>query len=349
MFASFSNITIRGMSAAVPSNSVTLDELIASADKETAFRLKRTAALAGLRKRHVAPENMFTGDLALTAGKKLLAHLGWGGENLDTMFFISQTPDFLSPPTGYLIAHQLGCSQQCMVNDLSAGCSGMLQGAYLASAMLSPACRRALVLSGDAASKVIPSDDVGNKVLMGDAVGAIVLEYTDDMDECVSFTMTSLPDVDLNLVNYGSGYRPMQGMIDGMSMNGNKITEFCLSKVPQCMGEHLDSCKMTTEDIDVFFLHQPNKAILDTLSRRLKISKNKLPMIFDEYANCSSASLALNVCNFALNQENREPIRAFFAAFGSGLAVSTMLANVDLTHCLPVAQLEIGELLLNRA
>lgn len=146
MYERFDHIALRGFCAAVPENAETIAGLMETADAATRFTLKRVAALAGLKKRHVAPADMFTGDLALAAGRELLARLDWDPESLDLLFFVTQTPDFLSPPTGYLIAAKLGCSRECAVMDLSSGCPGMLHGAWMASGHLRQPGMRALIL-----------------------------------------------------------------------------------------------------------------------------------------------------------------------------------------------------------
>ena len=344
MFSSFQQLAVKGVCAAVPAQVVTLDQLIAESDKNTAFRLRRVAALAGLRKRHLAPADMFSGDLALAAGRELLSRLNWDPESVNMLFFVTQTPDFLSPPTGYLIAKALGLTSDCVVSDITAGCLGMLQGIWMACGHLSAEYPRALILSGDVSSKVVPAEDVGNSVLMGDGIGAFAMEFVPEQKQQISFTLSNFPDTESSLVNYDSGYRPVPGKPDGMVMAGNKITEFCLNNVPRCLEMHMQHLGKRLSDMDVVFLHQPNKAILDTLMRRLDVQREKLPMIFDEYANCSSASLPLSVCRHAGTPGYTGIKQALFAAFGSGLAVVTMFAELDMANCFPVVALEKGEL-----
>lgn len=326
MFESFDNVSLAGMCAAVPENIVRIEELIKEGDPETAFTLKRVAALAGLKQRHVAPPHIYTGDLAVAAGKEALRRLDWEPASVDLMFMGTQTPDYLSPPMGYLVAAKIGLSDKCVISDISAGCPGMIHLAWLAAAQLNPGCRRALILSGDASSKVVRNSEIGNMILMGDAVGALALEY-DETADTLSFNILSYPDTDLSLVNYGSGYRPVPGEMDGMAMDGNKITEFCLKRAPQCMEGHLQDLGLTLDDIDIFFLHQPNKMIIETLKRRLKVASQKIPTIFADYANCSSASMAINACNVEL--EPKRKMLAMFCAFGSGLSVGSMVAHWD--------------------
>jgi 3-oxoacyl-[acyl-carrier-protein] synthase-3 len=341
VYERFEHIGLRGFCAAVPENLETMAGLMEKADEPTRFTLKRVAALAGLKQRHVAPTNMFTGDLALAAGRELLRHLDWDPASLDMLFFVTQTPDFLSPPTGYLIAAGLGCSKSCAVMDITSGCPGMLHGAWLASGHLKDSNRRALILSGDASSKVLLSGNIGNVVLMGDAVGALALEY-DTAASALSFNLASQPDTAFSLVNYDSGYRPTPGKPEGMVMDGNKITEFCLAAAPACMKEHLEREGLTFDDMQALYLHQPNKMILDTLRRRLDMDTKKIPQIFADYANCSSASLALSVCSHA---GEFAPGKALFCAFGSGLAVASMLGELDPAVCFPIVRVTQPELL----
>lgn len=338
MHSRFSHIALRGVCAAVPSNTEDITDLIKQTDSATAFTLKRVAALAGLQRRHVAPANIFTGDLAAAAGETLLQRLNWHPSSLDALFFVSQTPDFLSPPTGYLIAAALGLSPECAIMDVSSGCPGMLHGAWLACAQLGKQVRRALVLSGDVSSKVVPEGDIGNSVLMGDAVGALALEY-DEAASPISFHMLSFPDTNLSLINYDSGYRPVPGKPDGMVMNGNKITEFCLARVPECLQSHLEQENASLDEVDVFFLHQPNKMILNGLQRRLHVDSSKIPMIFTNYANCSSASLPISICTSSFSPESGS-LRAMFCAFGSGLSVASLLADWDPSRAFPLVMVD---------
>jgi len=287
---------------------------------------------------------MFTGDLAVAAGKELLHRLDWSPDSVEALFFVSQTPDFLSPPTGYLVAAALKLTENCAVMDLSSGCPGMLHGAWLACGQMGKNCRRAIILSGDASSKVVSPGDTGNSILMGDAVGALALEY-DESAAPLSFHLLSFPDTAFALVNYDSGYRPVPGRPDGMVMDGNKITEFCLARAPQCMLDHLKREGLTLDDLGVLFLHQPNKMILDSLRRRLHIDPAKLPMIFADYANCSSASLAINVCASAAELSGPRP--TLFCAFGSGLSVASMLTNWEPSRAFPIIQVE-GSILLDK-
>lgn len=342
MHASFNQIKIAGVCAAVPANLERIADLMDQADAKARFTLKRVAALAGLRQRHVCLPGQYTGDLAAAAGEELLARLAWSSESVDLLFFTSQTPDFLSPPTGYLIASALGLAENCAVTDISAGCSGMIQSVWLACGQINQHCRRALVLAGDAASKVVPQQDIGNSVLMGDGVGAMALEF-DEQAPPISFHLLSAPDRRFALVNYNSGYRPMPGDADGMVMDGNAITEFCLARVPQCLEEHLKKEGLTLDDVERFFLHQPNKMILDTLQRRLKIDKSRLPMIFADYANCSSASLPINVCAHAETYDKLANI--MFCAFGSGLSVASMLVQMTSDPAFPPVLVAEGKLL----
>lgn len=345
MFSSFQNVHLAGFTAAVPENCEKIADLMERSEAAARFTLKRVAALAGLKQRHVAPEAMFTGDLALAAGAHLLQKLDWAADSVDMLFFVTQTPDFLSPPTGYLIAAALGLSHNCAIMDLTSGCPGMIQGAWLASGQLNSENRRAIILSGDASSKVVPGHDTGNRVLMGDAVGALALEYVEGASS-LAFNLLSFPDTAFSLVNYNSGYRPVRNNLDGMVMDGNKVTEFCLARAPECIEGLLKREGLDMDEVDMFYLHQPNKMILDTLCRRLKMDRAKVPMIFSDYANCSSASLPISVCRAGRTDKTQ---KAIFCAFGSGLSVSAMLAEWNPANAFGMIKLPLPALMAKTA
>lgn len=335
MFQQFSHISIAGVTAALPNKCEKIDELLKNKNKQESFKIKRTAALAGLQQRYIASENIFTKDLAITAGRHLLESLQWDANSIDAIFFISQTPSFLMPATAYFIHHDLMLSEECIVTDISASCSGMIQGLWTAASHISKECKRVLVFAGDTMSKLFTPDDIGNIILFGDAVGVIALEFNESKDEKLSFLIRSYPDVDAALVANGSGLE-RRGNVLGFHMVGEKIAEFSQTRPIENITSLVKFLNLSLTDIDMLFLHQPNLSLLAMLIQQLGLPKEKIPITVSKYGNCSSANIPLVLCSEALTQNKAVLENALFCGFGGGLSVASMHARLDMNKCFPI-------------
>ena len=336
MFREFKNISIRGVSAAVPDNKVSIADLMAASDKKTAFKVKRTATLAGLSERYVSEKPQLASDLAIVAARNLMQKLCWAPETVGALFYVTQSPDFVMPASGYKIHHHLKLDTSCVVTDITASCSGMLQGVWLAAAHIAPDCSRALVLAGDITNRSINDEDIGNKILFGEAVGAIALEFDPAEEASLAFQLDSQPDMDLALVSYGSGLYESDHP-KGFAMVGEKIVEFSTVSAPKSILSLLKRMQLTVGDIDTFFFHQPNRIILDSIAEQLGIATEKLPRSIEAYGNCSSASIPLVMCHTEADLPNSGARKkCCFCAFGGGLAVVSMLATIPAGICLPI-------------
>jgi 3-oxoacyl-[acyl-carrier-protein] synthase-3 len=103
-------------------------------------------------------------------------------------------------------------------------------------------------------------------------------------------------------------------------MDGKKVYEFTLSKIPDAAEYLIEKAKITTNDLDWIVLHQANARIIDAVARRLKLSKDKFIITIDTFGNTASASIPI-----ALDQAvNKNAIRpndlVMMIGFGGGLS-----------------------------
>ncbi|ECH9276401.1 ketoacyl-ACP synthase III, partial [Salmonella enterica subsp. enterica] len=74
-------------------------------------------------------------------------------------------------------------------------------------------------------------------------------------------------------------------------MNGIEIFNFTLKEVPSLIQPILDVHGWSEEDVDYYILHQANKFLLEQLTRKFGVSKEKVPINIQDYGNTSSASI----------------------------------------------------------
>ena len=164
---------IVGVAAAVPERFATVDDLVPTFGRADAEKL---VAMTGALKRRYT-KKLCTSDLCVPAAKALLQQTGWRPDEIGAMLFVSQTRDYLFPPTSCLLQRRLGLSKASAVLDVPMGCSGYVYGLWaLASLMSAGGIRRGMLLVGDTLTQMISPQDRSLVGLMGDAAAATLLE-----------------------------------------------------------------------------------------------------------------------------------------------------------------------------
>jgi len=102
-------------------------------------------------------------------------------------------------------------------------------------------------------------------------------------------------------------------------MKGREVFKHAVKKLVSCIQFNLKKNNLKKEDIDWIIPHQANKRIMDLTAKKLGISKKKILMTVDQYANTSSASIPLTL-DYALSKKiiKRGQI-IVFEAIGGGL------------------------------
>ena len=60
-----------------------------------------------------------------------------------------------------------------------------------------------------------------------------------------------------------------------VKMDGQEIFRFAVKEVPKCINELMEKMNITSDDVDMFVLHQANLRICQGIAKRLKISMDK--------------------------------------------------------------------------
>lgn len=112
-------------------------------------------------------------------------------------------------------------------------------------------------------------------------------------------------------------------------MDGLKVLEFAIKRVPQTISNILKKGKFNLTDIDYYSFHQPNKSILDHLIKKMHLNESKMISTFD-FGNTSSPSIPLALSKNFKNKKisNR---KFLFCGFGAGLQWSSVITNFKKT------------------
>ncbi|NBD38403.1 MAG: ketoacyl-ACP synthase III [Verrucomicrobia bacterium] len=333
-------VRIDGIITAVPRNEVALAGEAAGLGipEGQLARLKKTI---GLDRRRIAPPEMTASDLAEAAAKRLLADCACAPEDIDGIFMVTQTPDYLQPGNAVLLQDRLGLPKSTAAMDLNLGCSGYVYGLWtVASLLRAGGLRRVLLLVGDTVSRIVHEKDRALRPLFGDAVAATLL--TRDEEEGVA-------PMRFDLCSDGSGYKTLyqpggafrapwtperanprdlgEGIIRSpchLHMDGAAIFNFSLKVEPPAIEGMLAASGWSVEDVDGFVFHQANRYILQNIRRRLKLPAAKVPdATVEKYGNQSGASIPGTLCDHYGTALCERSHRMIWSGFGVGLSWAT--------------------------
>ena len=169
---------ISAIAGAVPANKQDLAQLGDSFGDDEVQRIMKGT---GIREVRVAPDYMCTSDLCRAAAEKLFDFLPLDRNTVDGLVFVSQTPDWIMPPTAPALQDRLGLSREIVAFDINYGCSGFIYGLFQAGMLIQTgACKRVLLCVGDTSSKLVNPQDKQVRMVFGDGATATLVEYSTD-------------------------------------------------------------------------------------------------------------------------------------------------------------------------
>jgi len=125
-------------------------------------------------------ENSLT--MALEASKEVLKKAKLKGTDIDMIVFSSQLPEFVVPPSSYLVHAEIGGKNDCICYDMNANCAGMTIAfeQVIKYMSVSPNVKRALIVGCDYVNLIVNPENELCYGHYGDAACAIILEQTNE-------------------------------------------------------------------------------------------------------------------------------------------------------------------------
>lgn len=336
------NVKIKGISVVVPSKELCLtdDKSLYGGDEK---QLKRVMRSSGFNKRRVADENVTASDLCVKAAENMFADMNFDRKAIDAVVFVTQTPDYHMPATACVIQHRLGLKESTAAFDVNQGCAGYAYGVWIASMLANSGCRYVLLLVGDTSSKYTDMfREHQSAPIFGDAGSATLFEFDEKAAPMYFDIGTDGSNYEVIMARNG-GFRnpPKKDMFyeDGTfkyeaRMDGLKVMEFTLSKVPGSIKDVLERAGITKDDIDFFVMHQANKFILENIALEADIPLDKMPMeTISKYGNQSCTSIPGAICDALEEEVQKRPLKLCISGFGIGLSWVSAVLDIDRIYC----------------
>ncbi len=310
---------IAGTGHFLPKNVVTNDDLAKIMDTSDEWISSRT----GIRERRLATEET-TASMSAEAAKLALADAGISAQDIDLIILATVSADHMTPSTACEVQAAIG-ADKAVAFDVNAACSGFLFALQMADTYIKQGVyKNALIIGAETLSKIMDWNDRSTCVLFGDGAGAaVVCAAEDESQGLASLTLGSDGAKGMVLAGINrSNNNPYVKTDIGphyIHMDGQEVYKFAVTTVPASIEQVLDEAGLTCEDIKYFVLHQANIRILQSVSKRLKVSMDKFPISLDHCGNMSAASVPV-----LLDEVNRKGMlkkgdKIVLAGFGGGL------------------------------
>jgi len=304
------------------------EDLEKMVDTSHEWILERT----GIIKRHIAPPEMATSDMAVEAARAALNARGMEPSEVEAILVCTVTPDMMFPSTACLVQDRLGI-KRAWGFDLVAACSGFVYGLTTAAQMVAAGAHdRILVIGADTMSRIINYKDRTTCVLFGDGAGAMLIEPAGEQE--VGF-------VDFNNLIDGSG-APFLNMPAGGSrlpashetvdkclhyvhQDGQQVFKYAVRTMYETCRELLERNGLSARDVGAFIPHQANKRIVTAAAERLGIPEDRVILNIGQYGNTTAATIPLATRDAVCQGKLKKGDLVLFAAVGAGYTAGVNL------------------------
>lgn len=345
-FLTVRNVSIKGVASCVPPFIEENENLPFYKDGEAKDVINTT----GIERRHIVKNGITASDLCYKAGKELINQLNWDIDSIDAICYVTQSPDYVNHPTGFVLHEKLGLSDECMVLDLFHGCPGWVVGlSAIASIMNSGDLKRVILFDGDSTTPWGYANDREGRPLFGDCGTATALEFDAESSPIYFHIGTKSSEGWALVRKIGAAKHPfnresfekemklregsldLQGNAD--TMDGMSVFSFGISVPPKSIKKLCEYAKIDLMSVDKVVIHQANLFMVEKIVKKLKIDPLKAPISLKEYGNVTSASIPLTMCSQCHNNYSAGKVTTIVCGFGTGLSWGSAYIETNAIVC----------------
>ncbi len=319
------------------------------AEKDNKEIIEKFFEITTIKERRYVDENMNTSDMAYLSAKDAIESAKIDKEELDYIILAHNFGDVkngknqvdIVPNLAARVKQMLGIENPATIAyDLPFGCPGWIQAIIQANYYIkSGDAKKALVIGADVLSRVSDPHD-RDSMIYSDGAGAVVLEAKLSETPIGILAHNSRSDTleYSKMLFMGKSYNPEKQNKGEMflKMNGRKLYQYALEKVPTAIMECLEKSKIHLSEIKKVLIHQANgkmdEAILKRLYKLYKIvdiPKNIMPMTIDWLGNSSVATVPTLLDLILKGKLNPHSIHKgdtlVFASVGAGMNINTLV------------------------
>ena len=289
----------------------------------------------GIVERHIAPPEMSSGDMAISAARRALVMAGLQGSDISAVIVATTTPDHVFPNTASLVQVAIG-AENAFGFDLSAACSGMIYSLELAySLLLQKKYRYVLLCGAEKLSSITNYEDRNTCVLFGDGAGAVILGRCDDDNsgQLASDLHINGEYEDVLKLPAGGSRNPathetVEKKLHTIHMQGKETFKLAVNAMAGACKAVLEESGVDVSDLKLVIPHQANKRIIEAVAHRINVRDDQLFINVDKYGNTSAASISICLDEAFRSGRLQRGDLALMVAFGAGLTWGAQLIRV---------------------
>jgi len=245
-------------------------------NEEIAAKFKN---ITGIEERRYVEENLTTSDIGYLAAVKAIESAGIDREKIDYIIFAHNFGDVrhsaiqsdMVPSLATRVKHKLQIKNpKCVAYDVLFGCPGWIEGVIQAQAFIKAGMAKCcLVIGAETLSRVVDRHD-RDSMIYSDGAGASVIESTPDENRGILAHASATYAFDeAYYLSFGQSFNKTHDPnVRYIKMQGRKIYEFALSRVPQAMKDCLDESGIAISEIRKILIHQANEKMDEAIIQR---------------------------------------------------------------------------------
>ncbi|MBU2018037.1 MAG: 3-oxoacyl-ACP synthase III family protein [Bacteroidetes bacterium] len=313
------NVMITGTGSYVPNRVVTNQDFaknlffdeggkaFETSHEEIAEKFKM---ITGIEERRYVDDNLMASDIGTIAARLAIEDAGIDMETIDQIIVAHNFGDVKSktiqtdilPSLASRIKHELGIKNPaCVAYDVLFGCPGWIQGIIQATAFIRAGmAKKCLVIATETLSRVLDMHD-RDSMIFADGSGACIIEAveTEKQEGIIGMEAGTWTEEEAYFLFLGkSNSLDEDPSIRYIKMNGRKIYEFAITKVPVAMKSCLDKAGADIRDVKKIIIHQANEKLDREIIKRLfrlydekDIPEGIMPMSIHKLGNSSVATV----------------------------------------------------------
>lgn len=234
--------------------------------------------------------------------------------NIQTLFYVTETPVKLFPGNGFLFASKNKLNKNIQVIDINSGCTGFVDALTLSLTSQ----KKTIIICSEAYSKNSKIFNRSVTTLFSDGASAFI------------------PDLkQLKLVDSAFGYKSntFNDLVcethSNISMDGKKVYDFVSTEVFPSLIKMLKKNK--DRKFDRIYIHQGSKFVVKFLQEKLKSYSNHIPSNIEKTGNFVSATLPILISDDLKKRPLKNKENIVLCGFGVGLAYSFAIVQVNKT------------------
>ena len=312
---------VSGIGASLPQEVVTNKDLSMRMDTSEEWIEERT----GIKERRIASKGETTSSLGTDAAQIAIDNSGLKNSDIDLIILATATPDNTFPASATLIQSSLGI-ERGYAYDMQAVCSGFVFAVEAAdNAIKAGNIKNALVIGSETFSRILDWDDRATCVLFGDGAGAMVLSASSEDTNRGVLSNHLHSDGRYKDLLYVDGGPSTTNNVGYLRMDGKGVFKHAVQNLSSAIIEAIEYNNIAIEDIDWFVPHQANIRILDAVSKKVGLSRDKVIITVDKHANTSAASIPLALYDAVQKDKIKKGDLVLLEAMGGGFSWGSTL------------------------